>query len=72
MMLLSASLLISYCTGLLEGIQSEAVNIQRENKRNVTSVPKPLTLTEIEENILSLPKVKYCGIAVHCESVSSE
>ncbi|XP_020627121.1 protein KIAA0100-like isoform X2 [Orbicella faveolata] len=42
--------------GLLEGGQSEAVSIQRENKRNVTTVLKPLTLTEIEENILSLPK----------------
>lgn len=59
MMLLFTSLLISHCTGLLEGGQSEAVSIQRENKRNVTTVLKPLTLTEIEENILSLPKVKY-------------
>ena len=59
MMLLFTSLLISHCTGLLEGIQSEAVSIQQENKRNVSSVLKPLTLTEIEKNILSLPKVKY-------------
>ena len=59
MMLIFTSLLISHCTGLLEGLQSEAVNIQRENKRNLTTVVKPMTLTEIEENVSSLPKVKY-------------
>lgn len=59
MMLLFTSLLTSRCTGLLEGIQSEAVSIQRENKRNLTTVVKPMTLTEIEENVSSLPKVKY-------------
>lgn len=53
------SVLISHCIGLLEDKQSEAVSIRRENKRNLTTVLKPWTLTEIQENISSLPKVKY-------------
>jgi len=58
-MLPFTSLLISHCTGLLESDQSEGVRIQGENKRNVTTVLQPWTLTDIWDNISSLPKVKY-------------
>lgn len=50
---------ISQCTGLLEEKQSKAVIIHKENKRNISTALKPLTLIEIQENITRLPKVKY-------------
>ncbi len=51
--------LLSHCAGLLGDKQSKAVIIHKDNKRNISTVLKPMTLIEIQENISCLPKVKY-------------
>ncbi|XP_078363340.1 bridge-like lipid transfer protein family member 2 isoform X2 [Oculina patagonica] len=42
--------------GLLGDKQSKAVIIHKDNKRNISTVLKPMTLIEIQENISCLPK----------------